>query len=299
VWKRQGLLEIHLATALFGLAGLFGKWLALSPLLIVLGRVLFASLTLALLILILGQSLRAIPLRTCLLLAGLGGILAFHWTAFFQSIQVSTVAIGLLAYSSFPVFTVLLEPALLRERLDGVNLLLAGVCLFGLFLIVPRFDPADAVFQGVVWGLLSGLSFAVLTVFNRRLTQVYSSLAIALVEDLGAAFFLLPSLLLYRGGLTGRDVALLVFLGVVCTAGSHTLFIQGMRRVRAQTASIISSLEPVYGIALAFLLLAEVPSARTLAGGVVILGAVALISAREGSRTAGVPGPANLSRPFS
>jgi drug/metabolite transporter (DMT)-like permease len=64
---------------------------------------------------------------------------------------------------------------------------------------------------------------------------------------------------------------LLVILGTACTAVSHTLFIKGMRSIKAQTASIISSLEPVYGIVFAFLLLDEIPSLRTVAGGCIIL----------------------------
>lgn len=279
--KRQGLIEIHLATALFGLAGLFGKWLSLPPLLIVLGRVFFASLALGFVLLVLRASLRGILRKVYWVLALLGALLAIHWATFFQSIQVSTVAVGLLAYSSFPVFTVFLEPLLNRERLDGSNLGLACACLFGVFLIVPRFDPGHSVFQGVLWGLGSGMTFAVLTTFNRKLTQKYSSLLIAFAEDVTATLLLWPFLFFYRTSWTFKQAGLLLFLGVVCTAGSHTLFIRGMRRVRAQTASIISSLEPVYGIILAFFLLGEIPSARTILGGTIILGAVAIISARE------------------
>ncbi|MGQ9671728.1 MAG: DMT family transporter [Candidatus Aminicenantales bacterium] len=296
--KRHGLAEIHLATILFSLAGLFGKWLKLPPSLIVLGRVFFASLALGFLIFILRQNLKNIPIKTYLGLAGLGAVLAIHWLAFFQSIQVSTVAIGLLAYSSFPIFTVMLEPLLFRERLDARNLILACFCLLGVFLIIPRFNPADSTFQGVLWGLGSGLTFAVLTIFNRKLTQTYSSLAIAFFEDLAATFFLWPCLFVTSGNWSTREVVLILFLGVVCTAGSHTLFIHGMRRVRAQTASLISSLEPVYGTALAFLFLSEVPSTRTLGGGLLIVAAVVMISIREASTRAGSSLLAS-SRPFS
>ena len=73
-------------------------------------------------------------------------------------------------------------------------------------------------------------------------------------------------------------------LGVVFTAGAHTLFIEGLRSVRAQTAAVISSLEPVYGIVLAALFLGEVPAVRTLAGGLVIL-AAALAATRSAART--------------
>ncbi|HUU38203.1 MAG TPA: DMT family transporter [Candidatus Desulfaltia sp.] len=282
---RSSLLEIHLATVLFGLAGLFGKWLVFSPPLIVLGRVFFASLALGTVLWWKRQNLRDILRTQAGLLVLLGAILAVHWGAFFQAIQVSSVAVGLLSYSCFPVFTVLLEPLFSREKLDWRSLSAAGICLAGVLLIVPRFDLADSVFQGVLWGLLSGLSFAVLTMFNRRLVRDYSSLAIAFFQDLFAAFFLLPSLMMMApAGLAARDLGLLVVLGVVCTAGSHTLFIRGMRRVRARTASIISSLEPVYGIVLAFVFLGESPSFRTLTGGAVIMAAVIFVTLREGAR---------------
>ncbi|MEW5902265.1 MAG: DMT family transporter, partial [Acidobacteriota bacterium] len=257
---RGSLLEIHLATVLFGLAGLFGKWIALSPFRIVLGRVFFAGAALGLVLLATRQSLRVIWRERAALLLVLGAILAGHWAAFFQSIQVSTVAVGLLSYSCFPVFTVLLETLFFGERLDRFNLIMAGVCLAGVFLMVPRFELADRVFQGVLWGLSAGLSFAVLTLFNRRLAPKYSSLAIAFFEDSFAALLLLP-VLFFRGAAVSAQIwGLLVLLGIVCTALGHTLFIQGMRRVRAQTASIISSLEPVYGTAFAFFLLSETPA---------------------------------------
>lgn len=286
--QRRSLLEIHLATLLFGLAGLFGKWLAFSPFLIVLGRVLFASLALGAWLAWKRQNVGDILRTRFPLLVLLGVLLAVHWSSFFQAIQVSSVAVGLLSYSSFPVFTVLLEPLFFREGFDWRSLGAAGVCLAGISLIVPRFDPADSVYQGVLWGVLAGLTFAVLTLLNRRLVRRYSSLAIAFFQDLFAVVVLLPALVFIRSVVfTPGDLALLVILGVVCTAGSHTLFIRGMRHVRARAASIISSLEPVYGIALAFVFLGEKPSLRTLAGGAVIMAAVLWVSLRENIRYRG------------
>jgi drug/metabolite transporter (DMT)-like permease len=61
-------------------------------------------------------------------------------------------------------------------------------------------------------------------------------------------------------------VGLLLVLGVLCTALAHTLFIESLAVLRTQTASVISALEPVYGIALAALLLGELPALRTLVG---------------------------------
>ena len=276
--RSRSLLAVHAAAALFGLAGLFGKWLTLRPHFIVLGRVVFAAAALALIIRLSGGrfSIRRKIDGGLFLLQGL--ILAVHWILFFESIRVSTVAVGLLAYSSFPVFTAFLEPLFFRTRLSRRHLGLSLACLAGVFLLVPRFSWSERVFQGVVTGLGAGATFALLSIINRKLSFRYASPVVAFYQDAGAALFLLPAALLKPPALTGRDFALLAILGLLCTALAHTLFIAGMRRLSAQTASIISALEPVYGIALAALLLGERPSARTIAGGLIILTAVFVLS---------------------
>lgn len=269
--RPQSLLEIHLAVLLFGLAGLFGKWLTLPPFIIVLGRVLFASITLFLILCILKQSIRVRTGKSYFYLIFLGLILSIHWVAFFRSIQISTVAVGLLSFSTYPVFTTLLEPLFFREKLVKINILFSFFCLSGVFLIIPRFDLTDSTYVGILWGLLSGLTFALLTIINRKLTLQLSSLIIAFYQDFFATLFLLPFFFIFPPLLNTRDILLLVVLGVLCTAGSHTLFIKGMRYVKAQTASMIHFLEPVYGIIFAFLLLHEIPKLRTIMGGVIIL----------------------------
>ncbi len=276
--KRQSLLEIHTAVVLFGLAGLFGKWLALSPFIIVLGRVFFASFAIFLFFLLSRQSLKISPKTNYTLFILLGFILAVHWVAFFRSIQISTVAVGLLSYSSFPVFTAFLEPLFFRERLAPSTILLSLLCVFGIFLIIPRFDLSDSVYKGVLWGLFAGFTFSVLTILNRKLSQNYSSLLITFYQDFSATLFLIPFFFILRPHLSLREVFHLLFLGLFCTAAAHSLFIKGMRHIKAQTAAIISSLEPIYGIVLALLLLQEIPRVRTVLGGVIILAATLAVT---------------------
>jgi drug/metabolite transporter (DMT)-like permease len=284
---RGSLPAIHLAVLLFGFPGLFAKWIPLSPPLIVLGRVAFAALTLAAVMSMRKIPVRIAPVRDLLLCALCGAFLAVHWCAFFEAVRISSVAVGLLSYATFPAFTVLLEPAVGRERLDGTNLLFAGVTLFGVFLVVPRLALAEPILRGVLLGLLSGATFAVLAVLNRSLSRRQSSLRVAFYQDMFAGVALLP--FLFKGVprlLTGRDLWLLAVLGVVCTALAHTLFIRGMRGVNAQTASLVASLEPVYGILFALVLLGEVPTPRTVLGGVIILGAVLVVTLRAAKRRA-------------
>ena len=125
--------------------------------------------------------------------------------------------------------------------------------------------------QGLSWGVLSGLTFALLAVGNRALAAGYSSGAIALWQNACAAICLLPLAILAAVVPAPSQIALLVVLGVACTALTHTLFIHALHVLSAHTASVVTALEPVYGIALAFLLLGETPSTRTLAGAVLLV----------------------------
>jgi drug/metabolite transporter (DMT)-like permease len=281
---RRSLAAIHAAVLLFGFPGLFVRWLPLSTPLIVLGRIVFASLALAAFMAARKVSFRMAPGRDIFLCVLCGITLAVHWSAFFEAVRVSSVAVGLLAYATFPAFTVFFEALLERKSPDAANVFFSGLTLAGVFLIVPRFALAEPVLLGVLWGLVSGMTFAVLAILNRRLARRHSSLRIAFYQDLVAGVVLLPFACGGIPRLSGGDVALLAILGIFCTAAAHSLFIRGMRGVNAQTASLIASLEPVYGVLLALALLGEVPTARTVSGGAIILGAVLVVTLRAAGR---------------
>ena len=91
--KRHGLIEIHIAVLLFGLAGLFGKFLFLTPLVIVFGRTFFAALTLSAILFYSKIRIRPKSIQDFTVLILLGIILAIHWTTFFHAIQISSKGI--------------------------------------------------------------------------------------------------------------------------------------------------------------------------------------------------------------
>lgn len=269
---RAALIQVHASVFLFGLSGLFGKFLALPASVIVLGRTGFAALALGVVLALGRRALRLRSLRDGLGMALLGALLAFHWVSFFNSIQLATVAIGLLTFSSFPVFVTLLEPLLFKTPWRWRDGAIAALVVVGVALVIPDYRLGSATAVGTIWGLLSGLSFALLQLLNKGYRQRYSAVAIAFYQDLFACLSLLVVTPLASLGLTPQEVGLLLVLGVLCTAVAHTLFIESLAVLRTQTASVISALEPIYGIVLAALLLGELPTLRTLAGGGLIIG---------------------------
>lgn len=280
----RAIASLHGAVVLFAFAGLFGKWIALSPVLIVLGRTVVAAIALAIVRHHVQLFRRPINLR---LLAN-GAVLALHWVAFFAAIQVSSVAIGLLGYASFPLFTLILEGILLRARWEVRDAVTSLLVVGGLVLVVPRWSWSDAAVQGLAWGLVSAFTFALLAVMNRRNAATRSALEIALWQNASAALCLLPFAWTALGSATptGRDWMLIIALGLFCTALAHTLFISSLRSVRAHVASVIGALEPVYGIVLAWLLLGEVPTARMWAGAALLVAAAVSVARASSLRSA-------------
>lgn len=276
--RRRALLTVHGAVLLFGLAGVLGKLLPLPAFVIVLGRVLFGGAALLIVLLWRRVPLRAVGRRDLLALGVSGVLLAAHWTAFFQSIQVSSVAVALLTFSTFPLFAALLEPLWLRTVPSRIEAIAAVLILPGVVLLVPSLSLTNHTTAGAAWGILAGATFAVLSIWNRSLTARYPSAVISLYQDGVATVVLLPAALLepWSHTLSASDLVILLVLGIACTALAHTLFIEGMRTVSAQTASVIAALEPVWGIAFALVLLREVPSGRVLAGGALIVAATFL-----------------------
>tara|TARA_B100001996_G_scaffold365763_1_gene335914 strand:- start:269 stop:1147 length:879 start_codon:yes stop_codon:yes gene_type:complete len=283
---RIGIISILVALPFVSLTGLFGKFLTIAPLLIVQGRSIFAFGTLLIALLVMRKKLFFQDYREWIWLMVSGSILGIHWIAFFEAIQVSTVAIGLLSFASYPLFTTLLEPLFFKEVLRRKNVVAALIVICGLAIMATSSEEPNAiisgsVIQGLLWGLLAGFGFSVLTLLNRGYVRNHSPLLLTCWQNGFAALVLLPWSLSESWMISGKDWGLLFVLGVICTVGGHTLLINGLRHVKAQIASLlIAGLEPVGAIVFALFLLGEIPSLQTLLGGLLIVGTTFLITNR-------------------
>lgn len=270
---------LHAAAVLFGLTGVVGAWLALPAMEITLARCAIGALALWAI-----ARHRREPLRLSPALVGNGALLAVHWTSFFAAVAAGGVAVGSLGYASFPLFVVLLERALAKRALDAASGATVALVSLGLATMAWPGTAEPGLYAGLAWGVLSGASFAWLSVRVRLHLAGATPVALAFGQCAFAALWLLP-VVAVAGGLrvpTPAQGAGLLVLGVACTAVAHTLFIGAMRAVSAHTASVIVALEPVYAIALAAALLRQVPGATTLAGGALVVCA-AVVASRRGA----------------
>ena len=167
-----------------------------------------------------------------------------------------------------------LEPFLFGEKLKWFDVLTALLVVAGLFCVFPAYDISNRVTQGALWGILSGFTFAVLSLCNRMHAKRLPPLLVSFYQLSVAALITLPLVVISGAQPSKTDIFLMMILGIVFTAIAQTLFIGSLRHIRAHLAGVTVALEPLYGIILAVIVLHEIPAWKTVVGGLVILGAV-------------------------
>lgn len=274
---RTALGALHLGAILVGLAGVLGKLAAATPSVIVFARAAFAVLALAAFIKLLRRNgWQALQRRHWLQMTLSGVLLCVHWVAFFIAIKTAGVAIATLGFATFPAFTVVLEGLLFKEKIQRREILLVAMVSAGLVLVTPGFDLASDATGGLLWGVFSGLTFALLSLANRASAAHVPPVQAALCQNLVVMLCLLPFAAPQLGSLRAIDWVWLALLGVICTGLAHSLFVASLAVVKARIAAVVFAMEPVYGIALAWLVFAEAPTPRMLAGGALIIAAIVL-----------------------
>lgn len=268
----KNILFLHIAVMLFGLSGVVAQFVEVSAVMVALGRVVCSSLLLFLIAAVKKDTLKLNSGKDYGLIVLTGIVMAVHWTTFFQSIQVSSVAIGTITFSTFPLFLTFIEPFVFREKLKKQSVLTAVILFAGVLITIPEFSMENNTTVGIIWGMLCSFTYAVMTLANRYFSARYKGRIICLYEQGTAAVVLLPALFIVKTSWRAQDIAGVAFVGFICTAFAYSLYVSAQKNVRAQTAGIISGMETVYGIIYALLFLGEIPSGRELVGGAVILG---------------------------
>ncbi|MGS1115930.1 DMT family transporter [Castellaniella sp. UC4442_H9] len=295
---RQAQIAIHVTAVLFGLTGIFGELIQGSATLITAGRASFATVTLLLFMLQARHRPSApAPHRRpiwVLLLAGV--LLAIHWTTFFVAVKIGGIAIATLGFASFPAFITLFEGFLFKERTRASEWAVVLLVTAGLVLVTPSFDFRNQATIGLGWAIVSGLSFALFTLANRKAVTQVPARELAAWENLVVATLTLPWCLGEFTTLRAVDWLWIFMLGVFCTALSHSLLVSCLAKLKARTAGIVLALEPVYAILFAAILFAQYPSVRALIGGALIIGAIVWSGTRHTEGPAAPPAAVSPAR---
>lgn len=263
--QRRGILLVAAAALLWSTGGIGIKWLEEPPLKIAFYR--SATAAVALSALFRPRIWRWSP-------AFLAGIASYAacLTTFVLATKWTSAANAIFLQYCGVVWVLLLAPVLLKEPFRRRDAVAVAVAFGGMLLFfVGRFEARG--YAGEISALASSIFFATLVLALRR-ERGSGAEAVVTYGNVLAAAALLPFV---RGDLavSTRSALVLTFLGVVQIACAYALFVRGLKHVTATEASLIGMLEPISNPIWVFLALGERPSVFSLAGGAIVLSAIA------------------------
>ena len=262
-------------------------------------RLALAAVTLAVAALVAGRTNMLSPAGRLPALTLLGVAQGAHWLLFFEAVDRGSVAVAVLTFYAAPLLIALVAPLVLPERLSATVL---GACLVGAVGILAI--ALDTGAEGgapsaaaVAAGLGSAATYAVLVILAKRLLESATPpLTVAFWDCLVGSLAVAP-VLLFADRVVPDDAsewAVALTLGVVFTGASTLVYATLLRRVTAQAAGVLTFLEPVAGVLLAWALVDQRPGAATLLGGALVLAAGIVVVLLEPAATRVADAPAGV-----
>ncbi len=275
-------IQMHISILLWGATAVLGRGISLSEGMLVWYRMIITCTSLFIFIRLTQKTLHVLR-ATLLKLAGIGVLLMIHWLFFYGAVKYSNVSITLSLFSSTTLFTALIEPLITEKKFNRAELLFSLMAMAGVCIIF--YTDTNQYGIGIFLALMAAFVGAFFNILNRNVVKTVSSEAVSFYEILAGLLVLTLFLPLYLRIFhvqkllpTNTDWLLLAILAILCTHVTLVLSLNALRHLSAFTLNLAINLEPVYGIALAFLIFGENKQMGPgfFAGTVLILSSVAL-----------------------
>jgi drug/metabolite transporter (DMT)-like permease len=273
----EGYGEIITAAILWGLAGIFAKKIiGMSVQNIIFYRVALAFLIILIILLISGN-MDKIKLKDKKIYLVLFSILQVAtMLTYFVSVLNASVSVAVLLLYTAPVYVTVLSPLLLKENPARKEIMALASSIVGIVIIV---DPAKLDFSysvGIAAGVLSGISYALEILTSKYIGQSYTGYTQAFWSFAIAVLILLPVGIVPAGVVSG-NIIYLILLAIFPTILAVSLYFNGLKKVKASSASILGLIEPVSAVILAALILGERITIPVFLGGALILTGAAIV----------------------
>ena len=289
--QARGILFVTLAVTLWGGSASLAKYLFLTsydPLIVTQTRSSLSFLLLAAWFLFTDRRVFRVQLRELykFALIGIVGIATTNYTYYF-TVKESTVATAILVQNAAPVVVMLYAVVVSKEEdFTGIKVIALLFALFGCFLAVSGGSTSEVNLAG--WALVTApvsmLTYAFMLLMSKHVLRTYSVWTM-LVTALGFAtvfwLFVNPPWVIAAEGYGPGDWGIFLGFAVVSILLPYIFFAQGLRLLEATTAGIVSTLEPVIAIIVAWLALSESMNFIQVAGTIAVVSSVLLLQVRR------------------
>lgn len=256
----KALLQIHGCVVIWGFTAILGKLITLPAFALVWWRMLLVVAALAL-IPAFWRGLRRIDLRTAAIFCGIGVVVALHWVTFYGAIKLSNASVAATCMGVAPILVSIVEPWITGRRFDWRELAIGVAAVPGVIFVVG--GTPGGMRAGIAVGILSALLVAIFGALNKRYVERGEPLVVTGLELAAGTLFLTLVALAVGGEATSvgvpgtHDMVLLLVLAIACTLVPFAISLVALRNLSAFSAQLAVSLEPVYAVFLAILLLNE------------------------------------------
>lgn len=232
------------------------------------------------------QAWPRIPGRTRVVLLVSGVALALHFATWITSLSHTSIASSVLLVNTAPLFAVAFAWTFLREKASPTVLLGILVALCGAVLIAAgEWSAAPSTLLGSLLAVAGAVTLAVYHVAGRGLRETLPLTTYVFLVWAVAALTLGLLCALAAVPLTGyspRSLACFLALALVPTLGGHGLVNRSLRALPAPTVGLFMLGEPIGASILGYLFFGEVPGVYTVAGGLLVMAALAIVLLRRG-----------------
>ena len=271
--ERRGYLELILYSVFAGVVGVFVKLVEnLDTYSLIFFRAGIAAIFILLVILFQRRikELGIVHSGKTLLVGIFQGLSIF---LYFTSLLQTTVSNAVFLLYTAPIFSVILAKFFLKEKIEKETLIGIFITLLGIIFIL---DPTTFSFDsnqtiGNLIALGSGFFYSAMALTAKPVLKTKSGYYVAFWQNIIISLMFILFLKVNPVSAISTNWWQLGIIGILSTGIAFILFMEGVRKVKAQKIFIVTALEPLAGTVLALILLAEIPSILTIAGAILIL----------------------------
>lgn len=273
--------SLVLSMLIFGTIGIFRRYIPLPSSFLAMVRGFVGMGFLVVFLLIKREKISWKAIKSNLLMLCLSGaVLGFNWVLLFESYRYTSVAAATLCYYMAPVMVILVSPLLFKEKLTAKKIICAIVAVSGM---IPVSGVLDADFagisemKGILLGLGAALLYALVVILNKKITGI--SAYDKTIVQLGAAAIVTLPYVAFTEDMSAFEfepltVVMLAMVGIVHTGIAYVLYFGSIGKLKAQTAALLSYIDPVFAIVLSAAVLGESVGAQGIIGAVLVLGSM-------------------------
>ncbi|NCT10254.1 MAG: DMT family transporter [Flavobacteriia bacterium] len=276
----KNLFWLLVAVFLVSTSGVLGRYIALPTEIIIWFRSFLAAIFLYVFLRFKKTDLRVQQQKEYLPFFIGGVFMALHWVTYFYALKLSNVGLGMLSLYTFPVIIALLEPLILKVKFQGIHVFFGILILVGLYILTPKFDIESTQVKGILFGVFSAFCYAFRILILKKHAANYDGTVLMFYQVIIVSILLLPTLFFMDVSGLKTQWPYLLLLAFLTTAVGHSMMLHSLKFFSASTTSIISSLQPIFGIIMAIFFLNEIPTLNTFIGGFLILFTVVIESYR-------------------